>query len=399
MAAAAAAAVMSWMRRARCRLRQSASRFRERLLPRWWQLRIMLGGLSRLHAYIDVYAGSERARKMLSCRNCGKKYHRSYLKLWAQHRVLYIWHDCRFISLEFLDLPLLSDMRGDPTRLMFCKRCDGAYHCYCQHLLHKNVSFGPYLCPKHTRCHSCGSNVPGNGLSVRWFLGHTCCDACGRLFVKGNYCPVCLKGQNGWLNSSRFLYNAICMSCFLANTNTLVKQASTLFLVYSSHTSFGSSRSFMKEIFCSDEKYLQFQVDGNLQYKCATCRGECYQVTDLEDAVQELWRRRDRADRDLIASLRAAAGLPTQEEIFSLSPYSDDDEAGFVMLKNELGRSLKFSLKGIADKSPKKNKEYIKKSSSKKNTEKKEYQASLISKGESQLSFEGNQDIQSQGYC
>lgn len=27
----------------------------------------------------------------------------------------------------------------------------------------------------------------------RWFLGHTCCDACGRLFVKGNYCPVCLK--------------------------------------------------------------------------------------------------------------------------------------------------------------------------------------------------------------
>lgn len=27
----------------------------------------------------------------------------------------------------------------------------------------------------------------------RWFLGYTCCDACGRLFVKGNYCPVCLK--------------------------------------------------------------------------------------------------------------------------------------------------------------------------------------------------------------
>uniref|UniRef100_A0A3Q7EJ26 Uncharacterized protein n=1 Tax=Solanum lycopersicum TaxID=4081 RepID=A0A3Q7EJ26_SOLLC len=24
-------------------------------------------------------------------------------------------------------------------------------------------------------------------------LGYTCCDACERLFVKGNYCPVCLK--------------------------------------------------------------------------------------------------------------------------------------------------------------------------------------------------------------
>lgn len=28
----------------------------------------------------------------------------------------------------------------------------------------------------------------------------------------------------------------------------------------------------------SDEKYQQFQADGNLQYKCAACRGDCYQV-------------------------------------------------------------------------------------------------------------------------
>ncbi|GJQ95108.1 Myb domain protein 62 [Tanacetum coccineum] len=32
---------------------------------------------------------------------------------------------------------------GDPNKLMFCKRCDGAYHCYCQHPPHKNVSRGP----------------------------------------------------------------------------------------------------------------------------------------------------------------------------------------------------------------------------------------------------------------
>lgn len=29
--------------------------------------------------------------------------------------------------------------------------------------------------------------------SIRWFLSYTNCDACGRLFVKGKYCPVCLK--------------------------------------------------------------------------------------------------------------------------------------------------------------------------------------------------------------
>lgn len=33
-----------------------------------------------------------------------------------------------------------------------------------------------------------------------------------------------------------------------------------------------------KKMYCSDERYHQFQVDGNLQYTCPTCRGECYQV-------------------------------------------------------------------------------------------------------------------------
>jgi hypothetical protein len=34
----------------------------------------------------------------------------------------------------------------------------------------------------------------------------------------------------------------------------------------------------LEKMFCSDERYHQFQVDGNLQYTCPTCRGECYQV-------------------------------------------------------------------------------------------------------------------------
>ncbi|XP_039002149.1 uncharacterized protein LOC120128550 [Hibiscus syriacus] len=315
--------------------------------------------------FLGENEGSERARRMLSCRNCGKKYHRSCVKSWAKHRDLFHWSSWTCPYCRTCEVCRSTE---DPTRLMFCKRCDGAYHCYCQHPSHKNVSSGPYLCPKHTRCHSCGSNVPGNGLSVRWFLGYTCCDACGRLFVKGNYCPVCLKVYRD-SESTPMVCCDVCQRWVHCHCDGI-----------------------------SDEKYLQFQVDGNLQYKCATCRGECYQVTDVEDAVRELWERRDIADRDLIASLRAAAGLPTQEDIFSLSPYSDDEENDPMMLKNEFGRSLKFSLKGLADKSPKKNKEYGKKSSSKKHPKKKAHQASLISKGESQLSFEGNQDIQSQGY-
>ena len=36
--------------------------------------------------YFGENEGSERARKMLSCKSCGKKYHRSCLKAWSLHR-------------------------------------------------------------------------------------------------------------------------------------------------------------------------------------------------------------------------------------------------------------------------------------------------------------------------
>lgn len=103
------------------------------------------------------------------------------------------------------------------------------------------------------------------------------------------------------------------------------------------------------------------------------------QIRNLEEAVQELWRRRDEADKDLIASLRAAAGLPTQEEIFDISPFSDDEDSGPPPIKNEHARSLKFSLKGLDDKSSKKSKEKGKKSSNKKSGKKKGNGTSSIS--------------------
>lgn len=103
------------------------------------------------------------------------------------------------------------------------------------------------------------------------------------------------------------------------------------------------------------------------------------QVKNLEEAVQELWKRRDDADRDLIASLRADAGLPIQDEIFDISPFSDDEESDPALQKNEYSRSLKFSLKGWNDKSPKKTKEYGKKSSKKKYSKKKENEISFTS--------------------
>ncbi|XP_024984459.1 uncharacterized protein LOC112520343 [Cynara cardunculus var. scolymus] len=304
---------------------------------------------------------SEKTKKMLSCRSCSKKYHRSCLKAWAHDRDLFHWSSWSCPSCRICEV---CRRTGDPNKLMFCKRCDGAYHCYCQHPPHKNVSRGPYLCPKHTKCHSCESTVPGNGLSLRWFLGYTCCDACGRLFVKEKYCPVCLKVYRD-SESTPMVCCDICQRWVHCHCDGI-----------------------------SDEKYLQYQVDNHLQYVCAACRGECYQVRDQEDAVQELWRRRDKAEQDLIASLRAAAGLPTQEEIFSISPYSDEEDDG-PALKKEYGHSLKFSLKGIVDKSPKKSKEYAKKSANKKHGKEKGFPAPIFGRVEQRI--EGYSDGQSIG--
>ncbi|KAK2379648.1 RING/FYVE/PHD-type zinc finger family protein [Trifolium repens] len=314
--------------------------------------------------------GSEKAKKMLSCKSCSKKYHRSCLKSWSNNRDLFHWSSWTCRACRICEA---CRRTGDPSKFMFCKRCDGAYHCYCLQPPHKNVSTGPYLCPKHTKCHSCASNVPGNGLSVRWFLGYTCCDACGRLFVKGNYCPVCLK---------------------------VYRDSESTPMVCCDHC--------QRWVHCqcdniSDERYHQFQVDGNLQYTCPTCRGECYQVKNLEDAVQELWRRKNIADKDLITSLRAAAGLPTQEEIFSISPYSDDEDGGTLKIKSDSARSFKFSFKNFSNNSPTKMKDYGKRSSTKKTSKKKDSLSFMTGKIDAHHSYEGhcfdddkNDDMQSQ---
>lgn len=114
------------------------------------------------------------------------------------------------------------------------------------------------------------------------------------------------------------------------------------------------------------------------------------QVKNHEDAAKELWKRKDEAERDLIISLRAAAGLPAHEEILSISAYSDDEENGPQILKNEYGRPLKLSLKGLVDKSPKKTKDSGRKSLIRISAKKKEYQEISISNTEANQSVRGH---------
>lgn len=89
--------------------------------------------------------------------------------------------------------------------------------------------------------------------------------------------------------------------------------------------------------------------------------------------------------------MRAAAGLPTQEDIFSISLYSDDEENGPATLKSDYGRSLKFSLKGSSDKTPNKSKEG--KKSNKKKFKKKTHESSTVGTAEPDESFDRHHDV------
>lgn len=76
--------------------------------------------------------------------------------------------------------------------------------------------------------------------------------------------------------------------------------------------------------------------------------------------------------------------MPSEEEIFSISPYSDDDENDLVMVKSDYGRPFRFCVKGLVEKATKNNKENDKKSgkTAKKHIKKKGYQVPLIGKTE-----------------
>ncbi|CAK9216207.1 unnamed protein product [Sphagnum troendelagicum] len=236
--------------------------------------------------------GSAKAGRMLSCQACKKQYHRKCIKQWADYRDLFNWASWVCGSCRSCEV---CKRTGEPNKLMFCKRCDEAYHVYCQQPPLKHVPKGPFMCPKHARCHSCGTHVPGGGVSSRWFLSYTMCDACGRLFVKGKYCPICLKVYRD-SEPSPMVCCDLCEHWVHCGCDGI-----------------------------SDEKYQQYQVDDNLHYTCAACCGKCYKVTDLDDGVEEMWRRRDSADAEQKAELRTAAGLPSDDEMKMLYPSSEDE--------------------------------------------------------------------------
>ncbi|XP_041470400.1 uncharacterized protein LOC121419962 [Lytechinus variegatus] len=81
-------------------------------------------------------------------------------------------------------------------QLLTCHKCHCSYHAEC---LGPNYPTKPskkrkiWVCSRCVKCKSCGATTPGSDPKAQWMHGFSHCQECGKLFEKGNYCPVCKK--------------------------------------------------------------------------------------------------------------------------------------------------------------------------------------------------------------
>ncbi|XP_072166012.1 uncharacterized protein [Diadema setosum] len=81
-------------------------------------------------------------------------------------------------------------------KLLTCHKCHSSYHAEC---LGPNYPTKPskkrkiWVCSRCVKCKSCGATTPGPDSKSQWMHDFSHCQECGKLFEKGNYCPVCKK--------------------------------------------------------------------------------------------------------------------------------------------------------------------------------------------------------------
>ncbi|XP_033122773.1 uncharacterized protein LOC117121643 [Anneissia japonica] len=82
---------------------------------------------------------------------------------------------------------------GCQNNLLQCNKCKNTYHAEC---LGPNYPTKPskkrkiWICTKCVKCKSCGATTPGPG-NATWCYDFSLCQDCGKLFDRGNYCPIC----------------------------------------------------------------------------------------------------------------------------------------------------------------------------------------------------------------
>eukprot|EP00850_Spirogloea_muscicola_P009981 SM000057S18411 [mRNA] locus=s57:457568:461824:- [translate_table: standard] len=271
----------------------------------------------------------ERARRMPRCHQCRRRFHLLCLRAWARNRDIFDWsnwvcNSCRHCT--------GCGNTGEEAKVVYCKWCDKMYHIVCvKPPLRDRVTLvmlgsssewmqnnpkGPFLCAEHVSCFTCNSRAPGIGTMSKWLCAFTMCDACGHLFSKGRYCPICLKVYRDTEPAPM----VCCDNC-----------------------------EHWVHCFCdgiSLEQYQHYQSNAELKYMCAACRGLCHKVQSHEDGVAEIWRRKNKTFWKEENEAREAKGLPPLElapdpDLQSPAPESDAEDLPPTGVADPPGSPLK----------------------------------------------------------
>ncbi|XP_035240634.1 histone-lysine N-methyltransferase 2A-like isoform X2 [Anguilla anguilla] len=81
-------------------------------------------------------------------------------------------------------------------QLLECEKCGNSYHPEClgpKHPRRPTKKNRVWICTRCVCCKSCGSTSPGKAADAQWSHDFSMCQDCAKLFVKGNFCPLCDK--------------------------------------------------------------------------------------------------------------------------------------------------------------------------------------------------------------
>ncbi|XP_061072519.1 histone-lysine N-methyltransferase 2A [Conger conger] len=81
-------------------------------------------------------------------------------------------------------------------QLLECEKCGNSYHPEClgpKHPRRPTKKNRVWICTRCVCCKSCGSTSPGKAADAQWSHDFSLCQDCAKLFVKGNFCPLCDK--------------------------------------------------------------------------------------------------------------------------------------------------------------------------------------------------------------
>eukprot|EP00898_Chlorokybus_atmophyticus_P000218 jgi/Chlat1/1197/Chrsp115S00738 len=128
---------------------------------------------------------------------------------------------------------------------------------------------------------------------IAWMFGYTLCDACGRLFKKGNYCPICLKVYRN--------NEAAPMICCDSCQQWLHLPCAKL----------------------TDKQYKKYSDSPELKFQCDVCKGKAPKVPESLELAAEMMMKMDG-----IPVPKTAAAFPeeddSQPEAPSTEPLADE---------------------------------------------------------------------------